>query len=60
MLLSVLGALLGHSAQADEIRPGYLELRQTAADTYSLLFDDTQASPDGLQVRSVRGMTTSR
>jgi hydrogenase/urease accessory protein HupE len=33
-----LGALLGHSAQADEVRPGYLELRQTASDTYSLLF----------------------
>ena len=34
----VLSALLGHSAQSDEIRPGYLELRQTASDTYSLLF----------------------
>ena len=38
ILLGVLGALLGHSAQADELRPGYLELRQTASDTYSLLF----------------------
>ena len=37
-LLVVLGALLGHSAQSDEVRPGYLELRQTASDTYSLLF----------------------
>ena len=38
ILLNVLGALLGHSAQADELRPGYLELRQTASDTYGLLF----------------------
>jgi hydrogenase/urease accessory protein HupE len=38
ILLGVLGVLLGHSARSDEIRPGYLELRQTAADTYSLLF----------------------
>jgi dipeptidyl-peptidase-4 len=28
-------------------------------DTYSLLFDDVQATPDGLQVRSVRGITGS-
>ena len=33
-----MSALLGYAAQADEIRPGYLELRQTASDTYSLLF----------------------
>jgi hydrogenase/urease accessory protein HupE len=38
ILLGVLGALHAHSAQADELRPGYLELRQTASDTYSLLF----------------------
>ena len=38
ILLAVLGTLLGYSAQSDEIRPGYLELRQTAPDTYSLLF----------------------
>jgi hydrogenase/urease accessory protein HupE len=38
ILLGVLGALFGHSARADEIRPGYLEIRQTASDTYSLLF----------------------
>jgi len=38
MLLGVLGALLAHAAQSDEIRPGYLELRQTAPDTYNLLF----------------------
>jgi hydrogenase/urease accessory protein HupE len=38
ILLSVVVALRGHPAQADEIRPGYLELRQTASDTYSTLF----------------------
>jgi hydrogenase/urease accessory protein HupE len=38
ILLGVLAALLGHSARSDEIRPGYLEMRQTASDTYSLLF----------------------
>ncbi|MFL5170064.1 MAG: HupE/UreJ family protein [Microvirga sp.] len=38
MLLGVLGALLAGSAPADELRPGYLEMRQTAPDTYSLLF----------------------
>lgn len=38
MLLVVWGALLGHSAQSDELRLGFLELRQTAPDTYSLLF----------------------
>src|SRR5215207_7526393 len=38
ILLGVLGALLGQSARSDEVRPGYLELRQTAPDRYSLLF----------------------
>ena len=38
MLLGVLGALVALSAQSDEVRPGYLELRQTTSDTYSLLF----------------------
>ena len=38
IFLGILGALLAHPAQPDEIRPGYLELRQTASDTYSLLF----------------------
>src|SRR6476646_2523930 len=38
ILLGVLSVLLGHSAQSDEIRPGYLELRQTTSDTYNLLF----------------------
>src|ERR1700749_378943 len=38
LLFGLLGTLLGYSARSDEIRPGYLELRQTAPDTYSLLF----------------------
>src|SRR4051812_10827482 len=38
ILLGVLGALLGQSARSDEVRPGYLELRQTTPDRYSLLF----------------------
>jgi hydrogenase/urease accessory protein HupE len=38
ILLGVLGMLFAHCAQADEIRPGYLEMRQTASDTYNLLF----------------------
>jgi len=38
MLLGVFGALLAGSAPADELRPGYLEIRQTAPDTYGLLF----------------------
>src|SRR4051812_33593897 len=38
ILLGVFGALLVGSAQADEIRLGYLEMRQTTPDSYSLLF----------------------
>ncbi len=38
LLLAVAGALLAPAAQAHEVRPGYLELRQTAPDTYDLLF----------------------
>jgi hypothetical protein len=38
ILLAALSVLLANSAQSDEIRPGYLELRQTTSDTYSLLF----------------------
>ena len=38
MLLALAGALLAPAAQAHEVRPGYLELRQTAPDTYDLLF----------------------
>jgi hydrogenase/urease accessory protein HupE len=37
-LFVILAALHGHQALADELRPGYLQLRQTASDTYSLLF----------------------
>jgi hydrogenase/urease accessory protein HupE len=36
--LCLWGAILAFAAQAHEIRPSYLELRQTAADTYELLF----------------------
>jgi hydrogenase/urease accessory protein HupE len=37
-LLAALGALMAQPARSDELRPGYLELRQTAPDTYSVLF----------------------
>jgi hydrogenase/urease accessory protein HupE len=37
-ILAVLGVLLVQPVGADELRPGYLELRQTAPNTYSLLF----------------------
>src|ERR1700683_3799238 len=38
IFLAVLGALLAQTARSDELRPGYLELRQTDQNTYSLLF----------------------
>jgi hydrogenase/urease accessory protein HupE len=38
VLVGLLSAFVGYAAHADEIRPGYLELRQSASDTYSLLF----------------------
>jgi len=38
VLLGLAGQLAPSPAQAHEVRPGYLELRQTAADTYDLLF----------------------
>ena len=38
LLVAVLGIFLTQHTRADELRPGYLELRQTAANTYSLLF----------------------
>jgi hydrogenase/urease accessory protein HupE len=38
LLIGFFFALAGSAAQADEIRPGYLELRQTTAETYDLLF----------------------
>jgi hydrogenase/urease accessory protein HupE len=46
LLVGLLSALLACSAHADEIRPGYLELRQTASDTYSLLFKIPALSDD--------------
>jgi len=38
ILLAALGVLLVQAARSDELRPGYLELRQTTAATYNLLF----------------------
>src|SRR5215203_6716283 len=38
ILLGLFIVLRWSPAQADELRPGYLELRQTASDTYSMLF----------------------
>jgi hydrogenase/urease accessory protein HupE len=38
LLLAVLGMLVAQPARSDELRPGYLELRQTNPSTYSLLF----------------------
>jgi hydrogenase/urease accessory protein HupE len=38
VLLAALAALLAQPAPADELRPGYLELRQLTPNTYSLLF----------------------
>ena len=38
ILFAVLGVLIAQPARPDELRPGYLELRQTAPGTYSLLF----------------------
>jgi hydrogenase/urease accessory protein HupE len=38
LLVAVLGIFLTQHTRADELRPGYLELRQTAPNTYSLLF----------------------
>jgi hydrogenase/urease accessory protein HupE len=38
IFIAVLAFVLTQTARADELRPGYLELRQTTPDTYSLLF----------------------
>ena len=38
VLVSLAALLAAPAAPAHEVRPGYLELRQTAADTYDLLF----------------------
>ena len=37
-LIAVLAVLLTQPVRSDELRPGYLELRQTAPGTYNLLF----------------------
>jgi hydrogenase/urease accessory protein HupE len=37
-LFAVLAALLAPPAHSDELRPGYLEMRQTSPDAYNLLF----------------------
>ena len=37
-LFAALAVLVAQPARSDELRPGYLELRQTAPDTYNLLF----------------------
>ena len=38
VLFAVLGVLIAPPARSDVLRPGYLELRQTVAGTYALLF----------------------
>ena len=38
VFLAVLGALVVQPGRSNELRPGYLELRQTDPSTYSLLF----------------------
>jgi hydrogenase/urease accessory protein HupE len=38
VLFVVLGVLVAQPVRSDELRPGYVELRQTASDTYDLLF----------------------
>jgi hydrogenase/urease accessory protein HupE len=38
LLFAILGFLFAQPSRSDELRPGYLELRQTSTNTYSLLF----------------------
>ena len=38
LFFAVLTALLAQPAISDELRPGYLEMRQTSLGTYNLLF----------------------
>jgi hydrogenase/urease accessory protein HupE len=38
VFFAVLGALATQPARSDDLRPGYLELRQTSSGTYNLLF----------------------
>jgi hydrogenase/urease accessory protein HupE len=49
LVLWVLSALLMCSARSDELRPGYLEIRQTMSNTYGLLFK-IPASGDDLRL----------
>ncbi|MCK1700673.1 HupE/UreJ family protein [Bradyrhizobium sp. 155] len=38
LIFAVVAVLVAHPALSDELRPGYLEMRQTSAVTYNLLF----------------------
>ena len=38
LFLAVLAVLLAQPANSDELRPGYLEMRQTGPGAYNLLF----------------------
>src|SRR3979409_886965 len=38
LFFAVVAVLLGQSALSDELRPGYLEMRQTSPGVYNLLF----------------------
>ena len=38
LLVALFGTLFAQPSRSDELRPGYLELRQTDANTYNLLF----------------------
>jgi len=38
LILALVAVLLAHPALSDELRPGYLEMRQISSDTYNLLF----------------------
>jgi hydrogenase/urease accessory protein HupE len=38
LIFAIVTVLLAHTALSDELRPGYLEIRQTSPDTYNLLF----------------------
>ena len=49
LVLWVLSAMLMCSARSDELRPGYLEIRQTTSNTYGLLFK-IPASGDDLRL----------
>ena len=45
-LLILLGVLVAQPARSDELRPGYLELRQTAPNTYDVLFEISARGED--------------